>query len=216
MFKSILDLAVYKAIILDFDGVIIDSEKAQINAWKLSFKKHNVILNAEKLVDTIGMRDEEIIKLLAPGKSLEKYHSNLLETKVHETNEMYKSGKIGPIEDVIEFIERKKNTHILSIATNSSSNEVWSYCKSINIDKYFKYIVTGDGLLKPKPYPDIYNKVIEILNLPRNACIAVEDSIIGLESAKNAGLKSIGFANIHSKHAIQKHADWVVNTFAEL
>lgn len=211
-----LDLSSFIAIIIDFDGVIADSERAQMDAWRWALTRFKVAINDEKLIQTVGMKDKEIANVLAEKEHSKEITSRILEAKISKMNEMYKNNQVLPVPGVINFIKKFYRSHILAIATNSSSNRAAKYCESFHIDICFKTIVTGKGELRPKPHPDIYLKALEELALLTQQCVVIEDSIAGLKSAQNAGLKRIGFVNVLDEKTLKKYSNWVIGSFEEL
>jgi HAD superfamily hydrolase (TIGR01509 family) len=211
-----LNLDLFEAIIFDFDGVIVDSENAQLAMWHSAFAHYSLVIDEGILLDTVGMKDEEIAKALVKDDNQKELRQHILNYKISKSNEMYRNNEIVPVKDAIRFIKHVSKTHILSIATNSRSNRAEIFCEQYGIKKYFKYIITGGGLLTPKPDPDIYFSVLKKLGLPEEKCIVIEDSIVGLKSARSAGLKTIGLANLYTKEQLNNYADYVVGAFNEI
>jgi beta-phosphoglucomutase-like phosphatase (HAD superfamily) len=79
------------------------------------------------------------------------------------------------------------------------------YLKKLGMRKYFKKIVGMDGLRHSKPNPEIYKTVMRIFGLPKANCLTFEDSSVGIESAKRAGIKAIGVATgVESVNELKK------------
>lgn len=208
----------YSAVILDFDGVVIDSENAQLEAWKWALTKHKHHIDEEKLLDTVGLPDEEIVRVLVGNDEI-SLRESVLNSKKIKTEEMFRSGKIKLIDGICEFIELIFTTHTLAIATNSRLEKIkiaFSLYPCLD-EKYFSTIVTGEGQLRSKPHPDIYLETLRILQLPPNQCLVIEDSIFGLQSAAAAGLSRIGMTTMYDEQILSKYVDvGVIDSFRDL
>ena len=181
----------FVAIILDFDGVIVDSEKAQLEAWKWALARKRLSVDDVKLRNTVGWRDEEIVKVLLENSSTH-LQNDILEGKKTKTQQLYESGKIGPVNGVINFIKRKSQTHRIAIASNSSPDQIVAFCNYHNLTNYFAAIITGGGRFRHKPHPDVYNEVVRALGIEPAECLVIEDSLGGLQAANAAGIPRIG------------------------
>lgn len=214
-FTGSISIRKFIAIILDFDGVIVDSEKAQLEAWRWALKANGCLVDEVKLRNTVGWKDEEIIKVLV-GNSSANLQSNVLDAKKAKTHEMYESGKIGLVNGAIDFIKRKSETHRIAIASNSSYDRVITFCNSYNLTHYFAAIITGERRFRPKPNPDIYNETVRVLGIEPARCVVIEDSIVGLQAAYAAGINRIGITTLFDYYELLPYSDWVISSFDEI
>ena len=83
-------------------------------------------------------------------------------------------------------------------------------------EKMFSEIAAGDIVPNKKPAPDIYFHALNNLNLRADDCIAIEDSEAGLESAVNAGIKTIITTNLYTQNQDFSKAELVTNSLAEV
>lgn len=206
----------FTAIVLDFDGVVADSESAQLEAWKWALERHNCQVGQLKPREIVGWIDEEIIGRLLPAGSPEELRLAVLESKVQRMREMYEAFAIPPVPRVIDFIKRKSVTHVLAVATNSRSNRAQLFCESYGISKYLSAIVGGRREVRPKPNPDIYLRLLKELTLSAQDCVVIEDSIPGLQAARLSGMKTIGITTVIEKDDLVPFANWVVDSFEQL
>lgn len=87
---------------------------------------------------------------------------------------------------------------VLAVASSSSVYNINLVLKAIKLERYFSLIVSGEQVLRNKPFSDIYLKTAELLNLTPEECIVVEDSTNGVKSAKGAGMFCVGYRNLNS------------------
>ena len=90
--------------------------------------------------------------------------------------------------DLLEYLG--SSNYKYAVATSATKSRVERYFENAGLSN-IKKIVTGDMIERGKPEPDIYIKACELINLPPDECIALEDSPMGILSASRAGLKPI-------------------------
>ena len=82
--------------------------------------------------------------------------------------------------------------------------------------KYFAVLVTGDEVERGKPYPDIYTKTIQLLDIKPQESVVLEDSINGIFSAHAAGIPVICVPNKHYSEADYSQADKIFSSLKEV
>ena len=104
---------------------------------------------------------------------------------------------------------------VLAVASSSSLYNIDLVLKAIGLKQYFSLVVSGEQVPRNKPFPDIYLKTAELLNMAPGECIVVEDSANGVRSAKAAGMFCIGFRNMSSGYQDISPADVIVDSLSE-
>ncbi len=90
---------------------------------------------------------------------------------------------------ILNFL--KSNNYKIAVASSSHEKTIKKYLEKLNILEYFDVIVGGDMVQNGKPDPEIYLKSIELLKIPKEQCIGIEDSINGILSVFKAGIKPV-------------------------
>jgi len=206
----------FKAIIFDMDGVLVDSIKP---IWE-SFNK---ILGEEG----VHFSDKYIKKNLA--RSL---RDNLLAWKeefgIKDYDLMEFSKKSGEIQfelmkndkvsqDLLDLLQKSKEYNIkCAVATSSLRWRANKILDLLNIKDFFSVVVTADDIKNHKPSPDVFLEAANRLKVRPEECIVIEDAGNGVDAAKKARMKTIGL--ITKYHAVDelKHADLVINNFSEI
>jgi HAD superfamily hydrolase (TIGR01509 family) len=188
-----------KALIFDFDGLILDTETPEVLVWQSIYKDHGFELPVEEWHKTVGgygisnFDAAEHLALLSSGRldpvsSKARYRT--------EADAIIHASPILP--GVIEIIEEAKAAG-LKVAIGSSSPHSWvdTHAKRLNIFHYFDFITCQDDVLpgRTKPNPDIYLKSLELLEIQANEAIVFEDSINGVEAARRAGIFVVAVPN---------------------
>ncbi len=205
-----------KAIIFDLDGVVVDTAKYHYLAWRklageLGFEFD--ISNNERLkgvsrmeslsivLETGGMKGftEEEKKELADRKN--KYYLQM----IRDIDE----SEILP--GIPEFIAGLKERNY-KIALGSASKSGRMILEKLKLAGLFDAIVDGNLVERAKPDPQVFVTAAELLKIPCESCIVVEDAEAGIEAARAGGMHSIG---VGSKELL-KEADIIVESTAEL
>lgn len=181
-----------EAVVLDMDGVIFDSEKCVIEAWKIVAEKYNIKDIENTCMACLGLNREAARQVM-----FEKYGSDFpYDTYKKEVSglyeEKYGEGRLPIKPGVVELLEFLKKEKIkVALASSTKSAVVNRQLDGAGITRYFEKIICGDMIKKSKPHPDIFLEAcLELSVNPKNA-IAIEDSYNGIRSAYAAGMTVI-------------------------
>jgi len=177
-----------KAIIFDKDGVLIESEEINMQAAIESFKSLGIKITSSEQKLILGRHPEDFAPIF-----LKKYDFSYEEFRKIQReayHRLYTSAK--PKKLILSLIkDLEKNRITLALATTSSKNSTIDTLRRLKLLKTFKVITTFDDVSHRKPHPEPYLKILEKLNISNEEAVVIEDSPVGVESAKNAGIKCI-------------------------
>jgi HAD superfamily hydrolase (TIGR01509 family) len=188
-----------KALIFDFDGLILDTETPEVLVWQSIYKEHGFELPVDEWQKTIGgygistFDAADHLAFLSQGRldsvSVRSHHRKKMDAIIH-------ASPIMP--GVINMIEQAKENG-LQVAIGSSSPHSWvdEHVKRLGIFDYFDHIICQDDVLpgRTKPNPDIFLKALDQLNVKKNAAVVFEDSPNGVLAARRAGIFVVGVPN---------------------
>ncbi|MBF0715403.1 HAD family hydrolase [Gemelliphila palaticanis] len=178
-----------EAVIFDYDGTIVDTEKAYFDVMKDLIKVHfdKEIDKEDYIKNVSGTSAEQCKKYIT-----NKYNINDVDYKEfegHVTKNMYsrlKNMNILPgIEEVFSLL--KENGIKIGVASNGNLEHIVDGLKEHNLYNYVDDIVTKYDVERGKPYPDIYLHAAERLGVNIEDCVAVEDSKPGAMAAAASG-----------------------------
>ncbi len=204
------------SVIFDLDGVIVDSNPYHQKAWYLFLKQHNIHLTEKELREKVfGRTGSEALKILfnaaLSNDDIEKY-TTAIDNKYRNLFRPY----IKPLQGLENFLQQLVENKIeYAIATSAPPVNVEFVLSNTDLLDYFKVIIDNTYIINSKPHPEIYLKTAEILQQKPENCIAFEDSLSGIASAQNAGMKVIALATTHTKNELAI-ADFVINNFSEI
>lgn len=196
------------AVLLDFDGVVVDSEQQQSIVWEAVLRKHNI--HTSEPIVVIGRMDEEIALSLVKS---EKEASRLVVSKKEEFRKLFGDAPPPLVEGVREFVLNYQRIGLLGITSNSSFERVTAICNHYKLTEFFSVIVAARGSYEPKPSPQVYRVALESLKLSPQLATAIEDSPSGIFAAKHAGIRVVGIPTSLPRADLLEIADAVTDSF---
>lgn len=218
-----------KCIIFDVDGTMADTERnGHRVAFNLAFEEKGLNWNWDE--ELYG----RLLKITGGKERINYYQTDFLKKQVLSDEqiknlhacktkhyvELLQYGKIPLRSGVKELIEQALQNNIkVAISTTTTPVNVTTLLHATlgkDSKKMFSEIAAGDIVPNKKPAPDIYLHALNNLNLRADDCIAIEDSEAGLESAVNAGIKTIITTNLYTQNQDFSKAELVTNSLAEV
>ncbi|MGY3717913.1 HAD family hydrolase [Sutcliffiella cohnii] len=179
-----------KAIVFDFDGLILDTEYALYESFCELLEIDSSNLPIKDYAHYIGTDSEALYELIVKKANGKMSKEEIIE----KTHVLHKEKLKSPIsrEGVKEYLKAAKEKG-LKIGLASSSNREWvtHFLNELNLLHYFDILQTRDDVEKVKPDPTLYKNVIEHFGINPSEAIAFEDSANGTKAAIAAGLNVV-------------------------
>lgn len=207
-----------KGIIFDMDGVLVNSEPFHFEAWKETLKRHGIDMEYEVYRPCIGSTIGFLMDLLQEHYNISQNNENLVKEMKGIKEEIIKKQGYPPlIPYVRELLQRLFEAgYSISVASSSPLEYIERITEYWGIRKYFKYLVSGESVKKPKPAPDIFLKTASKMGFTSEECLVVEDSQNGCKAAKAAKMTCMAFYNPDSGNQDLSLADVIVEGFEEI
>lgn len=183
-----------KAVIFDMDGVLIDSELPKFRFLQNAFRKNGKQLDDSLFPKIIGKAAKHFLEeQLTDPKEIEMYANIFKEDYLANITQYVK-----PIPTTVSFIKQYAGKIKFAIVSNgfSSVNEI--IAKYIGIYPYISIILSREQVKQMKPHSEIYLKSLKLLRMNSSDCIAIEDSMTGIESAIKASIPCYVFLNTYN------------------
>ncbi len=207
--------AIIRALVFDFDGLILDSETAEHQAWREIYLEHGAELELDRWLGYLGDQGDEF----DPCDQLERQLGELVDRESiehrrrHRTTAILKNRSILP--GVVEYIRRAKERHmLLGVASSSARSWVEEHLERLSLHGHFDVIQCGGDVERGKPAPDLYRAICNALGVAPEETIAIEDSPGGIEAAKAAGLYCVSVPNALTRRLSMDAADRVLLSLA--
>ena len=190
-----------QAIIFDFDGVIADSEPLHLKAFQRALAEEGLALDeAEYFNRYLGYDDVGVFEAIARDRALAWTAGRVTELVARKGMKLQAliSGGEVLFPGVPAFIRAAAAAVPVAIASGALRHEIVQILESAALDELFAAIVASGDTPASKPSPAPYLLAFERLQeraaqkLDPRRCVAIEDSLWGLESARQAGLRCVG------------------------
>ena len=205
-----------KAIIMDFNGVIIDDEPLQMKAYQEVLKPEGVDLTEEQYYSCMGMNDrvflDAVFKLAGKECPADKVES-FMQQKGAKWREQIDT-EIPLFPNVENFVRKMEKEFALGIVSMALREEIEYILEKTNLRDCFSTIISAEDVDNCKPHPESYQKGFNRLDAARTRhghnpithgeCLVIEDAPQGIVSAKSAGLKTLGIPNSVSAETLRE------------
>jgi phosphoglycolate phosphatase/beta-phosphoglucomutase len=216
-----------RAIFFDFNGVIIDDETIQMQAYQEVLSGHEVPLTEELYFGALGMDDRTFVRSMFEHAKKPLSDPVLEEVMVAKTDlhrQMIEELPLFP--GVLTFLKAASREFQLGLVSMANIAEVSYVFQRANLTPLFTVIITAEDASVCKPAPDCYLTGLIKLNEKRqqermlpllaSECLAIEDSPPGIQSARAAGMKTLGVTNTVTDEALRDAgADVVTKSLAD-
>ena len=196
------------AVILDMDGVIIDSNPFHRMAWKEFLEIHGVEVNEDMFKHVIfGTTGDHSIRTLLQPPELTTEQLSLYLEEIDTTYRRIVSGneQIFPVDGLYNFLDFIKEIGFkIALATSAPPENISLILERLGITEYFDVIVDKTQVTNGKPDPEVYLKTVENLKTESEYCLVFEDSLSGVHSAIQAGIRVIGVTTSHTAEELSQ------------
>jgi HAD superfamily hydrolase (TIGR01509 family) len=191
-----------EAVVLDMDGLLIDTEPLYKSAWQLAARELGVDLDDDFYATLIGRSNAEgevlIARRFGDALPLDVFRARwpvLWAARIRDAGMPTKPGVV----ELIDFLE----AHRLPVAVATSSDRAFTAFSltAAQLADRLSLRVTGDEIARGKPAPDIYLEAARRLGVDARACVAFEDSENGVLAASCAGMRVIMVPDLHQPSA---------------
>lgn len=210
----------YKAVIFDLDGTLIDSMGIWIQIDKEYLEMRNIPVPDDLFKDVeTGNSFKEICQYFKDKFNLPDSIEEIGAEWTGMVEEHYKSDvKLKP--NAKELIKHLSMNNVkMAIGTSNTKYLTETVLRANGVLNYFDSIVAGCEDIKGKPFPDIFLKAAEEINVAPKDCLVIEDTLHGVLAAHNGGMDAFAIFDdndTHEVNAIIDEADYYADNFIEI
>lgn len=209
-------MARFDAVILDFDGTIVDTEWSEYLTVRDEYLRHGHDYPLERFQARVGRADgrhwtEDLLELTGPRPDLDE----IIERRRAAHHRMIEATELRA--GIVELLDRADRTD-KALAVASSSPSVWveRHLGRRGLLPRFRFIATSDLVERGKPWPDLFLKAAGQLDVEPARCLVIEDSHNGVAAAKEAGMTCVAVPNPVTEGTDLSAADLVIASLTDL
>jgi len=209
-----------KALLFDFDGLVIDTELSIYQSWQQLYQEYDCQVPFDQWATTIGAAEHEFVfdplselekqlgkKLAQPQQILDRRRE--IETKLVEELEM--------LPGVKDYLDDAKALGLkIGLASSSVRRWIVDNLTRLQIMDYFDCVFTADDVVHSKPDPALYLETMACLGVTSDEGIAFEDSPNGVLAATQAGLFTVVIPSVLTRSLPLQTADLRLDSLKEL
>jgi HAD superfamily hydrolase (TIGR01509 family) len=184
-----------RALIFDFDGLILETEEPIYRSWKEVYEAHGVPLPFELWVKTVGSSNQAFHPQLHLEERLGgPLPQDVIDRRVARRVELVLAEPLRP--GVVDLAKAARASAMkVGVASSSSRDWVKGHLERLGIIDLFDCLRCRDDVEHVKPEPDLYLASLDCLGVAATEAVAIEDSPNGIIAAKRAGLRCVAVAN---------------------
>jgi HAD superfamily hydrolase (TIGR01509 family) len=213
-----------RALIFDFNGVLADDDPVHMQALRQVAQEEGLTFSDKEYLDTyLPLNDWDCFKTLY-AKHLAPLSEAKLEDLIRRKSLRYFRAiaeKPVMFDKAIEAVRFAAARHPLAIASGARMGEIRHILAQADIEQCFCAIVSAEDVRFGKPHPEPFLRAYEKLHerdrsLTVSDCVAVEDSIGGIQSAHEAGMRCLAIAHSYGPDRLKSaNPDWVIESIAD-
>lgn len=201
----------YAAALFDMDGVILDSEPLHEAAFRMVLENYgHQLTSADYKAHFVGRTDEAGLQTYSQSTNQPLDVSKLVDEKGQAFLEAI-LGRLQPYPGVLETIQAFPSDFPLALVTGARRLEAELALSAFGILGRFGAIVTAEDVKRGKPDPEGYTRAAELLSVPIEKCVGIEDSVQGIAAVNASGATSLAVTNTHTAQELAAQAAYVVD-----
>jgi HAD superfamily hydrolase (TIGR01509 family) len=217
LLSAMLDGA--KAVIFDLNGLIVDDEPLQLAATNQMLVPMGVTLSEEYWIrNCVGRRATDFLEQVFEKNNLPQMS---LQTSIEKKNEYYgrlvRERYVLLVRPGFHYLLIALESKPLAVVTSATGEEVDMVlgAEALNLLGRFAVIVCGREAERGKPFPDSYLLAASKLGVDPQECLVFEDSAVGVEAARRAGMKVVAVPNRYTQGDDFSQANAVISNLLE-
>ena len=205
-----------RAVVFDFDGLILDTETPSLQAWQEIFAAHGAELTLRFWERVIGTAGVDVVGHLGDltGRELDREE---LRARQRAREDELTAELAGPMPGVEARISEARRLGLpLGVASSSSERWVVGHLERLELRGAFDVLAcAGSDPDRAKPEPVVYDEVCQGLGVEPASALALEDTPHGVAAAKAAGLACVAVPNDVTRTLDLSQADLVIDSLAD-
>lgn len=190
----------YLALIFDCDGTLTDSMPLHYIAWREVLTRHGIPFDEDRFYALGGMPTDKIIAMLAAENNIELDPLAV----AHEKEQAFLDHLhlLEEIPAVTKIVREQRGRLKMAVASGGFRSVVARQLSQIGLTDWFDTVVAAEDTKRHKPEPDVFLEAARRLDVPPARCQVYEDSDLGIEAARRAGMSWFDVRSVHRPRRI--------------
>lgn len=183
----------FKAVLWDMDGTLINSEELHWTAWRETMANEGVTITREQFLSTFGQRNDSIVPTLLGSAATAERIEHIGEAKEELYRRLVRERGIAPEPGAITWLHRLHDDGWRqAIASAAPRANIDVILEVLSAKDMFEGVASAEDVHRGKPDPEVFLVAASRVEVPAERCIVVEDAAAGIEAARRAGMRNIG------------------------
>jgi beta-phosphoglucomutase-like phosphatase (HAD superfamily) len=188
-----------KGIVFDCDGTLADTMPLHWRAWQVISARHKLHFPEERFYAFGGVPSRDILKLLSVEQGIPLDHLAVAREKEAEFLPLI--AQVEPINVVVAVAREHHGKIPMAVASGGTRKVINQVLHHLSIAHLFDAVVTSEDVTKQKPEPDIFLEAARRIGVDPKHCRAYEDTDLGMQAIRAAGMEAIDVRNLLSAHS---------------
>jgi len=182
-------MSAIRGLIFDCDGTLADTMPAHFRAWTTTMDRFRLSFTEQRFYELGGVPSFRIIELLSREQGIAV--DPMVVARAKELAFLEFVDAVQPVATVVEIARQHRGQVPMAVASGGLRNVVQRILLTLGIRDWFDAVVTAEDTERHKPEPDVFLEAARRLGVPPESCVVYEDTDIGLEAARRAGMRGI-------------------------
>ena len=181
----------YKAVLCDLDGTLLDSNHFHAAAWQRTFENFGFQVTFEDMVKQIGKGGDKVIATVVPEDRVKDLEEDLKNFRKDLFHREYMD-RIVPFSDARGLLKRMRQEGLrVSVASSTNKEDLHAFLMLLRIHGLVEQHTTADDAQQSKPEPDIFQAALKKLGIEPGDALALGDTPWDVQAAGKAGVKTV-------------------------
>ena len=178
-----------QALIFDCDGTLADTMPLHWRAWQTVTKRYNLLFPEERFYQLGGVPSRDILKMLSEEQN--RPLDPVAASKEKEAAYIPFLSEVRAIEPVVRIVRENAGKLPMAVASGGNQEHINQVLTHLGLRQFFQTVVTSEYVTRQKPAPDIFLEAARRLGVPPQFCRAYEDTDLGLQAIRAAGMEAV-------------------------
>lgn len=191
----------FRGAIFDCDGTLADTMALHFEAWTATLRERNAEMSEALFYELAGVPTVDMVGILNDrfGCTLDPVETAA--AKEARYRELLPCAR--PVERVVRLVREYRGSYRMAVASGGIRCLVDETVRGLGLTDHFEAVCTAEDVERGKPEPDLFLLAAERIGIPPADCVVFEDSDLGLEAARRAGMQGVDIRPWLDTHSAQ-------------